>query len=170
MRIFNIKDDHLDYEFSYHIDEKKSIKDSIDHKSSITIDDLRRIALWKYDRIINIDDDFLLRLYSVVKGKNISIDDDEVKHIIMELVSFEGVGFPLASSILKFINPDVFPIIDIRAYRAIYGKKLYYSQYCLSKYIDYTKELYKIADYLGVPLSDVDEKLYVFDKNHNGKI
>lgn len=145
MRQFQIEKDHLDYEFSYHVDEKKKIREQIDQKGSVNIEDLRRIALWKYDRIINVNDEFLCKLYSIISEENTSIDDVEVQQVIIELVEFEGVGYPLASSILKFINPSIFPIIDVRTYRAIYGKKLFYSQYNLDKYIDYTKRLYLIS-------------------------
>ncbi len=58
----------------------------------------------------------------------------------------------MASTILKFIRPDIFPIIDIRAYRAIFGVKLYSSQYSIEKYINYVEEVYKIRDLLNIDL------------------
>lgn len=170
MKVFNIEKDRLEDGFSYHLDEKKKINETLLRKSRVEIDDIRRIALWKYDRIIEIDDIFLSQLYLNVSKADISIDDRDVHQIIEKLVSYEGVGFPLASSILKFINSEVFPIIDVRAYRALYGKKLYYNQYSIKKYINYTKRLYFIRDKLNIPLSEVDERLYVFDKIYNGKI
>lgn len=170
MKVFDVKKDSLDYEYSYHINEKKRIKEKINNQRIITVDDLRRIALWKYDRIIEVDDEFLFYLYSVISPEGVCIDDKKVQEVISRLVECEGVGFPLASTILKFINPDVFPIIDVRAYRAIYGRKIYYSQYNLERYIEYTKIIYRIKEELGLPLSEVDERLYVFDKEHNGKI
>lgn len=75
---------------------------------------------------------------------------------------------PLASTILKFLRPDVFPIIDVRAYRALFDKKIY--TYTYDKYIEYCKEIYKIRDIKGIKLSEVDEQLYMFDKDKNGKI
>ena len=170
MRVFNMEDDLLDDDFSYHLEEKYAIRESLINKSDIQMDDIRRIALWKYDRIIDIDDLFCKQLYNTVSRENVSIEDKEVQEMIERLISFEGVGFPLASTILKFINPDVFPIIDVRAYRALYGKKINYGQYSLKTYIDYTKRIYAIRDKFQISLSEVDEKLYEFDKKYNGKI
>ena len=76
----------------------------------------------------------------------------------------------MASSILKFLRPDIFPIIDVRAYRAIYGKKIYSSQNTIEKYIDYVKKINVISKSLDIDLNEVDEQLYCFDKEHNGKI
>ena len=76
----------------------------------------------------------------------------------------------MASSILKFIRPDIFPIIDVRAYRALTGKKIYSSQYNIDLYVKYVEQLKEYADKLNRPLSEMDEQLYEFDKEHNGKI
>lgn len=170
MRVFSMESDLLEGDFSYHLEEKKAIQEKLKNKSDIQIDDIRRIALWKYDRVIDMDDSFCTQLYHTVSKENISIEDSEVQAVIERLISFEGVGFPLASTILKFINPDVFPIIDVRAYRALYGKKIYYGQYSLEIYINYAKRIYAIRDKFNLPLSEVDERLYEFDKKYNGKI
>lgn len=58
MKVFNIEKDRLEDGFSYHLDEKKKINETLLRKSRVEIDDIRRIALWKYDRIIEIDDIF----------------------------------------------------------------------------------------------------------------
>ena len=58
----------------------------------------------------------------------------------------------------------------MRAYRALYGKKIYYGQYSLEIYINYAKRIYAIRDKFNLPLSEVDERLYEFDKKYNGKI
>jgi len=46
----------------------------------------------------------------------------------------------------RFIKPDIFPIIDVRAYRALTGKKPYYATYSYDEYVKYTKELMRLAD------------------------
>ena len=75
-----------------------------------------------------------------------------------------------ASGILKFIKPDIFPIIDVRAYRALTGEKPYYSTYTYEKYVGYAKSLAKEAIRLGRPLREMDEQLYCFDQECNGRI
>lgn len=88
----------------------------------------------------------------------------------MELVCSDGIGFPMASAILKFLRPDVFPIIDVRAYRAFTGSKPYYSTYTYDKYKEYAKNLLQDAQNRERPLRDMDEQLYCFDQDKNGKI
>ena len=95
---------------------------------------------------------------------------DIAKNILNKLVSSRGIGFPMASAILKFTRPDIFPIIDVRAYRALTGKKIYYSQYTIDLYIKYVEQLKIYANKLNIPLSEMDEQLYEFDKEHNKKI
>ncbi|MGY0646171.1 MAG: hypothetical protein ACW7DN_16505, partial [Paraglaciecola chathamensis] len=92
------------------------------------------------------------------------------KEVLEKLVLSQGIGFPMASSILKFINPDVFPIIDVRAYRALTGTKPYYGTYSYDKYIQYAEMLTNIAKEIGRPLREIDEQLYCFDQMNNGAI
>lgn len=170
MRVFNLDSDLLEDIFAYHLEEKYAIQEGLKNKSDINLDDIRRIALWKYDRVIDVDDLFCTQLYKIVSREDVTIEDKEVHEMIEKLISCEGVGFPLASTILKFINPRVFPIIDVRAYRALYGEKIYSGQYNLKLYLEYTKRIYAICDKFNIALSEVDERLYEFDKKYNGKI
>ena len=170
---FDITKDKLDYDFSYNANETNDLKDlfsEIRDNKTLTINDLRRVSLWKIDRVLEISDELIQRLDSLAKNKSPNIYDDSVKEIITDLTNSNGIGFPMASAILKFLRPDIFPIIDIRAYRAIFGKKLYYSQYSIDVYYNYVKEIYSIRDELKLPLDKIDEQLYEFDKKHNGKI
>ena len=85
----------------------------------------------------------------------------------------------MASAILKFLRPDIFPIIDIHAYRVLFQEKLPVSprpgakNFCsaFEKYFDvylkYVKKVYEIKEKCGLDLVDVDEKLYSFDDRHN---
>jgi len=170
---FNINKDKLDYKFNYNPNETKNLKklfSEIRENETLSADSLRRIALWKIDRIIDISEDLIEKLDSLAKDKSINIFDKNIEKIIVELTSSNGIGFPMASAILKFIRPDVFPIIDVRAYRAIFGKKIYYSKYSIDIYYNYVKEIYSIRDKLELPLDEIDEQLYEFDRKHNGKI
>jgi endonuclease III len=170
MRLFNIRDDQLNYQFDYNNNETDELNKSINHNQEITINDLRRIALWKLDRILNVPDELIQRLQDMVRISDINIDDIKVKELIEDLLDCPGIGMPMASSILKFLRPDVFPIIDVRAYRALYGSKLYYGSYNYARYREYVVKIYEIRDSLGINLSEVDQQLYCFDKNYNGKI
>jgi hypothetical protein len=170
-KIFDSNTDSLNFEFSYNTDETFAIHERVNNNPEINIDDLRRISLWKINRILFVSDDVLKKLSALAEKKNVSVDDRLVKEIIDDLVNSQGIGFPMASAILKFIKPNTFPIIDVRAYRALTGKKLYYSSYNYEKYIKYTKELMRLAKLdNNRPLREMDEQLYCFDESVNGNI
>jgi len=160
----------LDDDFDFNKEETKEIHSLINRKNDININDIRRITLWKYNRVLGIDESTIKKLQNIATKENLDIDSPLVKELIKGLVSSGGVGYPLASTILKFIRPDIFPIIDVRAYRAIEGEKIASHQYNYDLYIDYAKKLKDIADDKGIPLKEVDEQLYCLDKKLNGKI
>ena len=167
IRIFDPIEDSLDFDFSYNSDETKELHKIFNNKSDMSINDLRRIYLWKLDRVLNISDETILKLNLISTKTDLTIEDDLVKDLIKALVESDGVGYPMASAFLKFIRPDIFPIIDVRAYRALTVEKIYYSAYSFEKYVDYVKKIMHIAKKYNRPLSEIDEQLYCFDKENN---
>jgi len=168
--VFRPATDILNYEFSYNPEETAFLKRSMKSRASVSIDDLRRIALWKLDRVLNVPAATRVLLASISSAKDIKEDASLSKKAITSLVACEGVGYPMASAFLKFLRPDVFPIIDVRAYRALTGKSLRYDQYTLALYLAYVRKIREIAMATGRPFSQVDEQLYCFDKERNGAI
>lgn len=160
----------LDFRFSYNDDETSKLHKLLNGSTSISEDDLRRVSLWKLDRILSVTKETLDKLNELSKIKELDLKDDIVKDVLEMLVLSQGIGFPMASAILKFINPNIFPIIDVRAYRALTGIKPYYGTYSYEKYIEYADELTKIAKLKNRPLREIDEQLYCFDKEYNGAI
>ena len=167
---FDLNKNSLKFNFDYNPHETVYLNKKMNNNTKLNIEDIRRIALWKLDRIINIPDEVIEDLRKIADEKSLDIKDNKTQKIIERLLLCEGVGFPMASTILKFIRPDVFPIIDVRSYRAIFGVKLYSSQYSLDKYIKYVEEVYNIRDCLKIDLPLIDQQLYCFDKEFNGKI
>lgn len=170
MHIFNPKEDKLNFKFEYNLDETQKLRDKFSARDKITIDDLRRVALWKINRVLDVPEDLLEKLNELALRDDLKYNDDFSRDIINSLVKCRGVGFPMVSSILKFIRPDIYPIIDVRAYRALYGKGITYSGYNVDIYFDYISKVYEIREKLDLELHEVDEQLYMFDKENNGKI
>jgi len=169
-RRFNVKKDKLKFQFSYNDDETKRLHAKLNRAKTITADDLRQVSLWKSNRVLSVSPDTLKTIKKLSKTRGVKIQDAIVKEVIEGLVKSQGIGFPIASAILKFINPEVFPIIDIRAYRALTGHKPYYTTYSYKKYIAYARQLSVIAEVTGRPFREIDEQLYCFDEKHNKKI
>ncbi len=170
MHIFNPKEHKLNFKFEYNLDETQKLRDKFSSRDKITIDDLRRVALWKINRVLDVPEDLLEKLNELALRDDLKYNDDFSRDIINSLVKCRGVGFPMVSSILKFIRPDIYPIIDVRAYRALYGKGITYSGYNVDIYFDYISKVYEIRENLDLELHEVDEQLYMFDKENNGKI
>lgn len=121
--------DALDFTFSYNDNETAELHAKLNGSTSITEDDLRRVSLWKSDRVLSVSKKTLEKLNELSAKSDVKLKDELVKEVIENLVISQGIGFPMASAILKFIKPTVFPIIDVRAYRALTGKKPYYATY-----------------------------------------
>ena len=170
IKTFDLNKNSLKFNFDYNLHETDYLNKKMNNNTKLNIEDIRRIALWKLDRIINIPDEVMEDLRKIADEESLDIKDNKTQETIEKLLSCEGVGFPMASTILKFIRPDIFPIIDIRAYRAIFGVKLYSSQYSIEKYVKYVEEIYNIRDCLKIDLPLIDQQLYCFDKKFNGKI
>lgn len=169
-RKFDRENDELNFEFTYNPDETAALHRQLNRKADIDMNDLRRISLWKLDRVMLVSDETLSKLQELASAQNLMVTDDLAHDTIKGLVGSDGIGYPMASAILKFLRPDVFPIIDVRAYRALTGKKPYYGTYTYEKYCEYTTELQAIADAEHRPLREIDEQLYCFDDHHNGSI
>lgn len=162
--------DELSFSFSYNKKETAELHEKLNGCTSISESDLRRVSLWKSDRVLSVTEDTLKKLNKLSANKNVHLRDPLVKEVIEMLVLSQGIGFPMASAILKFINPEVFPIIDVRAYRALTGRKPYYATYSYEKYIEYAEQLTQISISLNRPLREIDEQLYCFDQENNGAI
>ncbi len=170
MKTFDLNSDSLNYNFSYNPEETKKLQSIMQNKKDISVEDLRRISLWKLDRVLDVSEETIVNLQKIATDTKLKIQSNLVSETLELLTNSNGIGFPMASAILKFIRPDIFPIIDVRAYRTIYGKKIYSTQYTVEKYLDYVEKIYEISKTLNIEVYKVDEQLYCFDKEHNGKI
>lgn len=170
-KIFDLDTDQLNYKFEYNKEETDQLFEIAKNLGNRMSEDfVRRIALWKYNRVIHLSDETNQMLEKLRYLKNLSPDSETSKKTILSLTSNKGIGFPLGSAILKFIRPDVFPIIDVRAYRALTGIKLHSYQYNLDIYTDYCEKISILSKSLDLQMMYVDQQLYEFDKDHNGKI
>ncbi len=179
--MFDVDLHELNYNFDYNPVETAALREKHANRQLVEINDIRRIALWKLNRIINISDELLAKINQLIIDQSINLDSPLSKEVICELVKEDGIWYPMASAILKFLRPDVFPIIDVRAYRAVTGQKIYHAQYNFDVYHKYDKELRKIQCNYNKKLQkigncnlirycEMDEQLYCWDKEHNGTI
>ena len=174
------KDDLKEYtrEYNYNPNEKVKLnKLSLEIKDNderhLSIEDLRRIVLWKLNRIIDIDESLIFKLDKLAKSREQNLENPEIREIIEKLLNSRGVQLPMASTILKFLHSDMFPIIDVRAYRVLFGKKKNLGGNYKGKfeiYLKYIEKIREISKKTGIPFNEIDEGLYQLDKEKNKKI
>lgn len=141
------------------------------------IDIINSIVLWKLNRTPFIS---LETVRLIIKIKDINFENlDErvadIKAVILALLESKGVRMPVGSTILHFYNPELFPIIDQRAYRELYGQEI--PERCkndewASIYIEYVKDckVYHETKCPNIPFSRIDQVLYQLDKNSGKKV
>lgn len=134
---------------------------------------LYEIVLWKLSRFPYIEPSLMEDLKSVAKLK--PKEHKHAKDILEKLLRSSGVALPMASSILRFLNPTVFQIIDDRAYRVLLpGEAKYpskpakitdkYIKTSITIYFKYLDELHKIASQSErLPFEQADRILYQLD-------
>lgn len=140
---------------------------------SFTPELLNEIVLWKVNRCVSLDPDQLGRIDALAKLK--PGEHRAAGPILHELLDAHGVDLPMASTFLRFRNPNVFQIIDRHAYRALYGQeyKVHTTTSLKRKvevYFAYIDELCRLCDAKGLRFETVDRVLYVFDKKTNGSL
>ena len=134
-------------------------------------DIINQIVLWKVNRYASIDTETLGKL------NNLSKEDSEInieftRQILDKLLNIKGIQLPMASSILRFKNPNIYQIIDQRVYRFIMGKEIK-EPYSITKkveyYLDYLNKLKSVCEEFKIDFSQSDRIFYELDKKFNSK-
>lgn len=151
--------------FKYADKNTEAIKAKLAEATKITQKDLCELRVWSLNRSMLLDGVTLDKLNNIKMLEEEQITDDVVRELMDLLVERHGIGIPLASHILKLVRPDVFPVMDMRSYRAIYGYKLRFSEFTLDRYLEYREKVKSIAEKYQIDISHVDEQLYIYDKD-----
>lgn len=87
--------------------------------------------------------------------------DDETERI-SALLELEGVGVPTASTLLYFVFPDEYPILDVRALESLGVKAR--SGYPVSFWLGYLSACRELANRAGVSIRTLDKALWQHSK------
>lgn len=134
---------------------------------------VNEIVLWKVNRYVRLPQDARNSVYALRTLR--PMEHRHGEQVLETLLRCKGVDLPVASTFLRFQNPDVFQIIDRHAYRAVFGKPypLYSAKRSgtkVSTYFKYLDTLHDLAASSGVEFRDLDRILYEFDKKVNGTL
>ncbi len=128
-------------------------------------DEFLSIVRWKSPRPIGFAMKNSEEKIKQVTGAAFKLNSEELK--IEKLLELEGVGVPMASSILTIIYPEKYAVIDIRAWATLVelgifnSKKNYFNT---QDWLDYLGVMRKKAEECGVTPRMVDKAFYMMDK------
>ncbi len=134
---------------------------------------INKIVLWKINRYAKLNEDTINLINSISLEEN-EIDIEKTKKVLMALLNNSGIGIPMASTILRFRNSNIYQIIDQRAYRILYGKELKLSvtktEENIETYLKYLEKLKAFCISSGKNFAESDRFLYEKDKKLNRDI
>ena len=167
---FKITQEDLEFEYQKSLTEKL---DSI--KNDFNQNTLNEIVLWKVNRYAEFNNQ-LIELINAIQPQETEINIDKTKLVLRELLRTNGVQLAMASTILRYRNPNIYQIIDQRVYRIIYENKeldikTYPSEknldYQIDLYLNYLSDLKKVCSNLTIPFELSDRILFMADKRVN---
>ncbi len=136
---------------------------------------MNEIVLWKVNKYAEFDES-LIKLINSIDKNEFEIDIDKTKEILKGLLKTNGVQLAMASTILRYRNPNIYQIIDQRVYRVIYENQIldlntYSSEknlnFQIELYIKYLIDLKRICSDLKIPFEKSDRILFMADKRIN---
>jgi hypothetical protein len=148
------------------------------HGEAFSREVLYEIVLWKLSRFPSITSDLIEEMKSITKLQ--PPNHEAARETLGKLLRSTGVALPMASTLLRFLNPSVFQIIDDRAYRMLLpGKPKYpskpktmtddYVHTSTDIYFTYLNELRRISSET-FPFESADRILYLLDLSLGNKI
>ncbi len=162
--------------YKYHDDAqlKKKIQDRDDCCLEQNYNVINEIVLWKLNRIVEIQDETVELLNKISRKYNDpkeAINDKETEILIDKLLKSKGIRLPMASTILHFYAPTMFPIIDQRAYRELFGKE-YISTSGFDVYKEYVEGCIDFINSknINIEFELIDKLLYQLDKESGKKV
>ena len=159
---FNVEKEDLKFKYQEQLTNKLD-SNTTDFDQNI----LNEIVLWKVNRYASFDDE-TIALINSIKKEDSKINIELTSNILTKLLKTKGVQLAMASTILRFKNPEIYQIIDQRVYRIIYeNQELKLNTFLNEKNINARIELYYkylidlrlVCDKLSIPLDRKSTRL-----------
>jgi hypothetical protein len=120
---------------------------------------INEIVLWKVNRYAPLAQDIRTDLQGVRTWA--PKEHRRAESLLVRLLDCQGVDLPMASTFLRFSNPETFQIIDRHAYRATFGKTFPVypatpARKKVSVYFDYLDALHALAASSGTRFPDLE--------------
>lgn len=112
---------HFTYDDSTDIRNRAAVAEAGDYRENRDI--INEIVLWKMNRRPQVTEELIDAIFSLkeIKTPLQALEDEKTAQVIEKLLQTKEMQLPMASTVLHFYYPEVFPIIDQRAYRELYA-------------------------------------------------
>ncbi len=155
---YNIGDDEEEYNLIL-----KRVSDEISDTDTLSQETFERISDWKSFHVRHKVDWEDFELYQIAIKYALEVPD---KLKLSLLCGLEGVDIAVASTILNFMYPDKFPIIDYRVTQVLreaagiqLTKNMSYKMY-----YKYKAEIENIVEQTGYDIRTLDRALFAYHK------
>ena len=164
------------YDDESEILDRISKVDKADYRENRDI--INEIVLWKMNRRPQVEEKLIDAIYRLKKIETpIEAANSEItKQVVEMLLLTKGMQLPMASTVLHFYFPNIYPIIDQRAYRELYGndypKNITKMKLLVELYLKYIVDCYQYQQEKcpEVPFAKIDKVLYQIDKEKGLKV
>ena len=141
-------------------------------------DIINEIVLWKMNRRPQVTEELIDAIFSLkeIKTPLQVLMDEKTERVVEKLLQTKGMQLPMASTVLHFYYPEIFPIIDQRAYRELYAmdypKTMTKIPMLTELYLKYIKDCweYQQEKCPEIAFSQIDKILYRLDKEKGNKV
>ncbi|MCR8666238.1 hypothetical protein NO995_00950 [Aestuariibaculum sp. M13] len=161
-----------DYEFNY----QEALTEKLDATTeNFNQEILNEIVLWKVNRYAEFDEELINKI-NTIDINDTELNIEKTKEILKGLLKTNGVQLAMASTILRYKNPNIYQIIDQRVYRIIYENQTldlntYPSEknlnFQIDLYLKYLSDLKNVCLDLKIPFDKSDRILFMADKRLN---
>ncbi|MEM2374309.1 MAG: hypothetical protein QXI11_07695 [Thermoproteota archaeon] len=140
----------------------KKVSQEVNQQGTITKSTFFLILNWKAPRVKGIIKNRCFHEYEEGIKKAIEAPDEQKLQILDELY---GIGIPIASTILHFIYPSTFPIMDVRVTEVLhhfgYLKAKTRSR---SNYVEFRRIILSMSQCFRCTLREIDRALFAYHK------
>ena len=104
------------YEDETEINERIASANNSDYRENRDI--INKIVLWKMNRTPEVSDEVIDAIYSLseIASPEEAAQSERTREVVEKLLMSKGMKLPMASTVLHFYFPNLYPIIDQRAY------------------------------------------------------
>ncbi|MBE2289467.1 MAG: hypothetical protein IAE95_07935 [Chitinophagaceae bacterium] len=154
-------------EYKYQTELTKHLDDI---QGELSYTNLLEIILWKVNRFPSVDEQTLNKLNELRENYS----TERAKGVLVAFMNCKGIDLPVASTILRFTDPNRFQILDQRVFRLIYEEAELKIPFSIQKkvdlYFDYLQKLHHTCDTFSINFETADRVLYQIDKIKNKHI